>query len=377
LRTKMRGLTALWRGATIPVAAAVGVALLVPAVQRSSAPVNGPAQQAAAGAPGVVVLQRPGDSTAFDATKSFGDAIHSLGLGGGTIRIQIPGVYLISSTLVFDSTLAVRVDCDSGASRAAADHQTIDLIYTGKTGSLISARSSRTFEIGHCNLAYSDPDYTGDLIRLDGVDGKADTSETYLHDNRIGGFRTTKGEAASLIYLNRSDHIVIERNFLIDAKAGILGPSEAIINANLVSIRNNWFNGPFTDVAIRGGGSAWTIAENVFEPKNPKGDCGVLDTTSTGMEALSFRGNWIGDGHTGTCLAARRGPIQGGDISGNEISGGAVGIDLGRSTGVSITGNHFSILQTAIEASSASDVNIAANNFSSIPAADRIHRAAR
>src|ERR1017187_1897888 len=198
------------------------------AVATAGAALTLSAQAPPAEAKGVFSVERPAGTAAFDATKSFDEAIQSLGRGGGTIRIQTPGTYLISSTLVFDGSLAVRIDCDAGASRAANDHQTIDLIYTGKSGSLIRALSSKAFEIAHCNLAYSDPDYDGDLIVLDAAPGKPDTSHAYLHDNRIGGLSTTKAKASSLVHLNHSNQIVLERNFFISATTGILGPSESV-----------------------------------------------------------------------------------------------------------------------------------------------------
>jgi hypothetical protein len=248
----------------------------------------------------------------------------------------------------------------------------VNIVYTGQQGSLFTAHEVRSLEIGHCNLAYSNPAYRGDLIDLSGIKGVGDTTEVYIHDSRIGGLSKSGGRATSLIRLQASNHIVIERNFFLNASTAILGPSDSIIAANLVSIRRNYFYGPFWDVAIRAGGAAWTIAENVFEPKAPD-TCGAVDTTAVGVLALSFRGNWVGDGHLGVCVAASRGPIQGGEISGNDIEGALVGISLGKSSGVSITGNRFEILHIGVDASSASDVNIVANSFAFIPAADRVH----
>lgn len=322
--------------------------------------------------PGRAEVAHPSGTASFDATNSVNNALRNLGRNGGTLDISTPGTYYISSPIALDQNTALRIECSVGASRAAADSQAVNIVYTGVQGSLFTAHAVRSLEIGHCNLAYSNPAYQGDLIDLSGMKGVGDTTEVYIHDSRIGGLSKTGGHANSLIRLQASNHIVIERNFFLYANTAVLGPSDSIIAANLISIRRNYFAGPFGDVAIRAGGAAWTIAENVFEPKAPN-TCGALDTTAVGIVALSFRGNWIGDGHLGTCIAASRGPIQGGEISGNEVEGALVGVSLGRSSGVSITGNHFEIMHIGVDASSASDVNIVANSFSSIAAADKIH----
>ncbi len=322
--------------------------------------------------PGAVQIARPAGPGNFDATSLLQEALRRVGLSGGTIELTGPGTYYVNSPIVLDRRTALRIECAVGAPRAAADNQTVNIVYTGQQGSLFTAHAVRSLEIGHCNLAYSNPAYTGDLIDLGGVTGVGDTTEVYIHDNRIGGLSTSGGNANSLIRLEHSNHIEIERNFFTRSATAVLGASDTVIASNLVSIRGNYFAGPFGDVAIRAGGSSWTVAENVFEPKAPN-VCGVLDTTAAGVIALSFRGNWIGDGHYGTCIAATRGPIRGGDFTGNDIAGAQVGIALGKSDGVSITGNHFEILKVGVDASSASNVNIVANNFSYIRAGDQVH----
>jgi len=322
--------------------------------------------------PGRAQITHPQGAVSFDATSDLSSALRSLGKNGGTLEIATPGTYYVSSPIALDQNTALRIECSVGASRAAADSQAVNIVYSGQQGSLFTAHGVRSLEIGHCNLAYTNPAYKGDLIDLGGIKGVSDTTEVYIHDSRIGGLSKSGGHANSLIRLQSSNHIVIERNFFLNATTAILGPSDSIIAANLVSIRRNYFSGPFGDVAIRAGGAAWTIAENVFEPKAPN-TCGALDTTPVGVVALSFRGNWIGDGHIGTCIAASRGPIQGGEFNANEIEGAQVGISLGKSSGVSISGNHFGILHVGVDASSASDVNIVANSFSSIGTADKVH----
>lgn len=312
---------------------------------------------------GVVQIARPAGSQPFDATASINAALQNLGRGGGTIEFTTAGIYNVTSTITLDGIQALRIRCAAGASHAAADHQVIDLIYTQNTGSLFAAHGVRSLEIDHCNLAYSHSNYTGRLIDLSGGPPQGDTSEVYLHDNRLGGLSTAGNGAAALIYLQSSDHITIERNFLMRAQTGILGPSNTVIAANMVAIRGNYFTGSFGDVAIRAGGTTWLVSGNVFEPRS-KDICGAFDTTSVGVSALSFQSNWIGDGHYGTCVAASKGPIMGAEITGNEIEGALVGISLGVSDGVSITGNHFEILKLAVDASSATNVNIVANSFS-------------
>lgn len=322
--------------------------------------------------PGAIEIAHPAGSANFDATSFFQEALRRLGPNGGTIDLTAPGTYYVDSPIVLDRRTSLRIRCAVGASRAAADSQTVNIVYTARQGSLIAAHAVRSLEIGHCNLAYSNSAYTGDLIDLGGMKGVGDTTEVYIHDNRIGGLSSSGGHSNSLVLLDHSNHIVIERNFFTQAATAILGPSDTVIASNLVSIRSNYFAGPFSDVAIRAGGSAWTIAENVFEPKAPN-VCGVLDTTAAGVIALSFRGNWMGDGHYGTCIAATRGPIQGGDFTGNDIAGAQVGIALGKSDGISVIGNHFEILKVGVDASSASNLNIVANSFSSIRAVDQVH----
>lgn len=312
---------------------------------------------------GLVQIARPAGSEPFDVTTSIKAALQNLGKAGGTIEFTTTGIYNVTSTISLDGIQALRIRCAVGDSHAAADHQVIDLIYTQKTGSLFAARGVRSLEIDHCNLAYSNSNYTGRLIDLSGGSPQGDTTEVYLHDNRLGGLSTTDNRAAALIYLQSSDHITIERNFLTGAQTGILGPSNAIIAANMIMIRGNYFTGPFGDVAIRAGGTTWSISGNVFEPRS-KDICGAFDTTSVGVSALSFQSNWIGDGHYGTCVAASKGPILGAEITGNEIEGALVGISLGISDGVSITGNHFEVVKLAVDASSATNVNIVANSFS-------------
>lgn len=327
--------------------------------------------QGATSKPGKAEITHPSGSASFDATSSLTNALRALGRNGGTLEITTPGTYYIASPIVLDQSTALRIECAVGASRAAADNQAINIVYTGQQGSLFTAHAVRSLEIGHCNLAYSNSGYNGDLIDLSGQQGAGDTTEVYIHDSRIGGLSTAGAKANSLIRIAHSNQIVIERNYFLNANTAILGPSDTIIAANLISIRRNYFAGPFGDVAIRAGGTAWTIAENVFEPKAPD-TCGALNTTTVGVMGLSFRGNWIGDGHLGTCVAVT-GPIQGGEFSGNDIEGAVIGISLGKSTGVSIAGNHLEILKVGIEAGAATDVNIVANSFSYIPTADKVH----
>ena len=101
-----------------------------------------------------------GDSS--DDTDRFRAAIQSLGRFGGTLRIQNRGTYLISSPLVLDGRLSIRLDCDAGSSRASADTQTINIVYTGATGSLITAHGIRGLEIDHCK------DGTGGRLKVIG-----------------------------------------------------------------------------------------------------------------------------------------------------------------------------------------------------------------
>jgi hypothetical protein len=321
---------------------------------------------------GLVQITRPAGTQPFDVTASIHSALQNLGRGGGTIEFATAGIYNVSSTISLDEIQALQIRCSVGDSRAAADHQVVDIIYTGKKGSLFTAHGIRSLEIEHCNLAYSDPNYTGTMIDLSGASKYGDTTQVYIHDNRIGGLSTTHNGATALIFLQSSDQIAIERNFLTGANVGILGPSNTVIAANMVTIRGNYFTGPFSDVAIRAGGNTWEISDNVFEPKYGE-TCGAFDTTRVGVFALSFRSNWIGDGHLGTCIAASDGPIMGAEISGNEIEGAEVGINLGRSDGVSITGNHFEILKVGIDASHATHTNIAGNSFSrTIPVPNQV-----
>ncbi len=296
-----------------------------------------------------------------DDTQAIQQALATLPTHGGTLLFP-KGTYLVSSTLDFTNKLSRKL-LGVGASRANNDVQSVDLVYTASTGSLINADGTRGLEIGGINLAYSHASYTGTLININQTSGSTNAAWIYLHDGRIGGLSTSSGTAAALIALDLCYDVTIERNSLLNAVIAIKGSTVSVVNANAITIKDNLFLQSTSGTAhIQAGGAAWNILHNTFEPVT-SAVAGTFDTTSVGVRGLTYHGNWHGDASSGTWVQVTGGALNGASFMGNEMQGTGTSqcLSLGASVGVSIQGNMLECAGNSIDLGTSTAVTVLAN----------------
>jgi hypothetical protein len=146
-----------------------------------------------------------GNGIADDAT-AIQAAITAIKAGTGTVLYFPPGVYMVGTTLNFDSYQGFTMRGPSGGMQYQSTPAT--LVYTGtatgNTGGLIHFNSCYGFEVCYLGFDYNSESFTGDLVTMDGQPHAADNQDWHFHHcTTRARTASAAGPARSTLRLNR------------------------------------------------------------------------------------------------------------------------------------------------------------------------------
>lgn len=264
--------------------------------------------------------------------------------GSGTVLLPC-GTYNTTG-LVADDSGAIRLTSQGGQNDGASQCATLN--YSG-SGTVVSARSSKGFEIDHIRIVASTAakmvDFSQSTIGGNSSAGK-------VHDNAF--FNNTSTPTAVGVDWDDTEGMEAKSNtFQIAGGTGIRGPSSGAHFAVKNRVINNRFlTGMATHISAPG--NVWTIQDNTSETPgtnfigvSPVGTC----------TDLNIVGNWIGDLSVSTTLvrsncdtvtssANTYGNVSGTSILQDNSTGrvtsigdtfsGTVGINIGTGNGLAL-----------------------------------------
>jgi hypothetical protein len=294
-----------------------------------------------------------------DDTTAFQSALTAANVaGGGTVFVPATAAAcIIAGQLVEDQFISVQLVGGRGLIfDTIGQNKKPQLIFTGSSSPLISAKSSAALLWSGLNINYSNASFTGNMFDLShtgsGCGGSGcDTFQDRFENLSLRGSASAHG-AACLIYGDKSDANQVDNLEMGYATVAICGKSSGSSYATVWQISRSVFNGslgPMTTFILNPD-QGWEMRENTFEVGNNSGtniSGSVIDMTVGGCGGCYFSGNWIGDGagYTGILL--------------KNIGGSSAGTQVG---GLSVTGNYFdsSLTVATLASFQATPINSAA-----------------
>ncbi len=306
--------------------------------------------------------------------------------GGGIVCFPAGRVFRCDNPLNLDDKRGVDLVSVAGPNGSP---QTF-LLYTGASTPFISLRSSFSITFEHLQIAYSNPNLTGDFIEFGWSKANADPGYCQFDSCWLGGVAGAH-RAASLINMSRLIISTVRSCAFGPADIAIHGAATSYSNA--IQIHDSTFAGQNT-TAIQNAGEAWLISGCTFEPL-ADGRAGAYRQPNQYSWGLTIIGCWMGDVNSpgGTWIETTGAPLglaiinnrlsspgaaqddacvrlgggQGVAIIGNRMEG-PVGIDFaaGYTYGVLISGNDFQTAQPVKNLGNAREYLVSGNNnFSS------------
>jgi hypothetical protein len=280
-----------------------------------------------------------------DDTDPIRAAISAARASGGTVLFPPTSEsYLCSGSLHLD-------EIDRGLVLQGGP---ASLRFTGNAGNFITIRSSAGVRLRDLNIGYIDADYHDDLITTGHIRPQtADTGYLRIENCVLGGVGGAIG-ARSLVRLHQCITSYVRGCVLNAAAVGIIGvdPRPGDVEgsySNAIQIENNTFSAHgLTTAAIKNAGDTWTISGNTFEPLRSFQAGGYLQDPNINSFALTFIGNWFGDGkEAGKNYISILGSVYGFAAINNRFAPTCgcdstdASIQLGGGQGAAIIGNRF------------------------------------
>ena len=285
-----------------------------------------------------------------DDTAAFNACLQAAQNGGG-------GVCMVPATVTNSCVIAQRINMQGFQGVALAGppdvipNTTPTLLFTGGNSwaPLINMQSTSRVSLKNLDLVYNNSGFTGHFIDLS---SPTLTIMDSITDCDIQGTQGVAVGANGVIYLDKAINVNIERNVFQWAQNGIVGAASTSSFANVIHVRDNFFQW-FGGIMMINFGQSWVIEGNTFEMPGSSTIYPIaLDGNGVGCTGCTISGNWIGDTSSTFTSWLVQGGFQGTSFIGNHIEGyanarSASGIYMGGS-GVSITGNNFFSLSIAI-----------------------------
>lgn len=279
-----------------------------------------------------------------DGTTDDKDAIAAaitdlVSKGGGSLLIPGGTTCLYSAPLDLTHSQNITIMAVGSASNNA---RATELRYTGTASPAIDLSASNGFRFQGLSLTYSNPSFTGVLIRHALADG-ASSVKGVFEDSYFGGTANNIRGAAALLDFDNTTLVRVDGVTFTNAHLGI----RVRTFSSAVTVKSSVFIN-LTDCGIDILGEGWTIDSNAFEATtitaSPGNACGITHQAGAPFTG-TISNNWFGDTSsvaTGNWIDVYGWGIN---ITGNKIyldgtvSGIAVTED--NSDGMFIWGNSF------------------------------------